>query len=138
MIGFKDLAFEDGVDIESWMPVVGFGSAWLAVKDNGMIVGVCKIRVMQASSLEFHPYISAKKCLQWQSIVKCMFRWFYENKKINKIISFIGVNHKTTYRAALRIGFKEEGLIEKSYLKNGKLLDQHIVGLTRERIGEII
>lgn len=134
----KRLAFEDGTDFNKWQPRIGENYLWLLVKQGGEIIAVCKMGIIQASMVDMHPYAMPGKCNKWKSIVKCILRWVYANKKINKVISFIGTNHITTYNLALKIGFNNEGLIKKSYLKDGKLHDQFIVGLTRNEIGAII
>jgi len=134
----KDLAFEDGVDLDKWRPIIGGSTVWLLVKDKGEVMAICKLGVIQVSMIDFHPYVMPGKCRRWKSIVKCLLIWIYSNKRINKVISFIGTNHTTTYNLALKTGFNDEGLIKKSYLKNGELHDQHIVGLTREQIGDLI
>ena len=134
----KNLAFEDGVNEDNWTPKIHSTSVWLLIKDEGSMVGLCNIRIVQATMIEIHPYAMPDKCRKWKGIVKSILSWIYDNKKINKVIALIGVNHKTTYKAALKIGFKKEGLIKESYLKDGKLHDQHLIGLTRREIGEII
>lgn len=132
------LAFEDGVNTDNWTPEISQGVLWLIIKEQLKSIAVCKIRIVQASMIEIHPYAIAEKCKKWKSIVLSILKWIYSNEKINKVIGLIGVNHELTYRLALKIGFKNEGLIKKSYLKNGELLDQHLIGLTRIEIGEII
>lgn len=134
----KDLAFEDGIDIEKWQPRVDLSCVWVVVLDRGEPIAICKMGIIQATMVDFHPYALPDKCRKWKSIVKCLLTWIYSNQRINKVISFIGTNHITTYKLALKLGFKNEGLIKKSYLKNGNLHDQHVVGLTREEIGRLI
>ncbi|MGB0945011.1 MAG: hypothetical protein ACPGUE_21595 [Marinomonas sp.] len=131
------IALEDGFNLNKWKLIDDKNIVWLTVKDETGIVAICKIRVLQASMIDIHPYALPNQCNKWKTIVKCLLRWVYSNKKINKVIAFIGINHKTTYILALKIGFNDEGLIKQSYLKDGKLHDQHVVGLTRKEIGDL-
>ena len=57
---------------------------------------------------------------------------FKHNSRVHKIIGIIPDISKETLRFSARIGMKREGVLKKSYLKNGKLHDQYIVSLNRE------
>lgn len=138
MLTVENIAVEDGISMKDWTPTITGKIVWLIVTDNDRVVGICKIGMIQLSMFDFHPYAIGKVCNKWQSIVKCFLKWIYENGKINKVIALIGVNHKTTYRMALKSGFKKEGLITKSYIKDGAVHDQYLMGLTRDEIGELI
>ena len=48
-----------------------------------------------------------------------------------KAISYTPSTNKKALFYALRLGFKKEGVLTQSFLKNGKLLDQTLVGLTK-------
>lgn len=48
-----------------------------------------------------------------------------------KAISYTPSTNKKALFYALRLGFKKEGVLTQSFLKNGELLDQTLVGLTK-------
>lgn len=48
-----------------------------------------------------------------------------------KAISYTPSTNKKALLYALRLGFKKEGVLTQSFLKNGELLDQTLVGLTK-------
>ena len=54
-----------------------------------------------------------------------------------KVIVFIPIINKNVKMFALRIGFKEEGLNRQSYIKNGDIIDQWLMGMTQKEIKEI-
>ena len=138
LLKVSHLAFEDGTNIDEWQPEINSNTVWAMVSEDDQNIAICKIRIVQNSMIEIHPYAIKEKAKKWKSIVMALLSWIYKNERINKVIALIGVNHDLTYRLSLKIGFKSEGLIKNSYLKNGQLLDQHLIGITRQEIGELI
>jgi RimJ/RimL family protein N-acetyltransferase len=66
-------------------------------------------------------------------------KWIYDNApKYVKITALIPVIHKNVKLFAKRIGFKEEGINRKSYLKDGKVIDQWLLGITRSELGDVL
>lgn len=55
----------------------------------------------------------------------------YLFSKYQKAISYTPSTNKKALFYALRLGFKKEGVLTQSFLKNGDLLDQTLVGLTK-------
>lgn len=55
----------------------------------------------------------------------------YLFSKYQKAISYTPSTNKKALFYALRLGFKKEGVLTQSFLKNGELLDQTLVGLTK-------
>lgn len=55
----------------------------------------------------------------------------YLFSKYQKAISYTPSTNKKSLFYALRLGFKKEGVLTQSFLKNGELLDQTLVGLTK-------
>ena len=50
----------------------------------------------------------------------------------DKLVASIPVTDKEVLRFAQRVGFQREGINKKSFRRDGELLDQYYVGLTRE------
>lgn len=50
----------------------------------------------------------------------------------DKLVAAIPFPDKQVLRFAQRLGFQREGVNKKSFRRNGELLDQYYVGLTRE------
>ena len=57
--------------------------------------------------------------------------WGMDNTRYQKIITYIPAFNKLAIRAAKRAGFEQEGLVKQSFLKNWKLYDQYLFGLTK-------
>lgn len=59
-----------------------------------------------------------------------MFDWLSRNTDYRKIITHVPVDNKRAYYAAIKAGFTEEGVITKSVMRKGKLIDQYLLGRT--------
>lgn len=128
---------EEGQDLESYK-VSLLGKYFLVLEDEKGEAGFCLIKPWGAYAVEIHPYALPKRCKKWKSIIKYTLKWIYDTKKIQKVLAFVGTSHSFTYKQALRLGFDDEGLIKKSYFKNGRLEDQHVIGISRDKIKEVI
>jgi hypothetical protein len=58
--------------------------------------------------------------------------WIWENTPIVKVISFVPSCNRPAILFALQAGLRKEGLIKKSFLKNGILYDEILVGISKE------
>lgn len=63
--------------------------------------------------------------------VKDGLAWGFENLKYSKYIGFTPVYNRPAVALAKRCGFKEEGRLTNSFLKNWELHDQIIFGLSK-------
>lgn len=55
----------------------------------------------------------------------------YLFSKYQKAISYTPSNNRKALIYAIGLGFKKEGILTQSFLKNGELLNQTLVGLTK-------
>ena len=59
-------------------------------------------------------------------------KWMFDNTPCLKLNSWVPVFNRPAAVFAKQCGFKKEGLSEKSFMKNGKLYNQILFGLTKE------
>ena len=65
--------------------------------------------------------------------VKEAIEWIFNNTQAVKVIGFIpSFNHRALKYAKL-CGFQQEGVVKKSYQKNGILYDQVVIGTGKEK-----
>jgi hypothetical protein len=57
--------------------------------------------------------------------------WVFKNTTCEKLITNVPTFNKPALAFALRFGFKREGLCTKSFRRDGKLYDQHLLGLEK-------
>lgn len=63
--------------------------------------------------------------------VKEGIKWCFDNTRFTKIIGFTPVYNRAALALAKRSGFKEEGRLKNSFLKNWELHDQIVFGLSK-------
>lgn len=64
---------------------------------------------------------------------KALISWVFENTPCEKLITFVPQGNSLAYHYARRCGLKLEGIVTKSYKKNGRLLDQRLLGVEKCR-----
>lgn len=131
-----DLFAED--DIKEFEPYAGYGVGWLIVTEDGDIIGFCKLVIRQVKTVEIHPYCMPDHRARCRELGKSILEWCYNNHTIEKVVGYIGVCHRSLYNTAKKIGFRDEGVNRKAYWKNGEMLDQWCVGITRKEIEAIL
>ena len=105
---------------------------FIGVYDNDILCGLYMLIPQNCVTVEVHtcllPLLRGKKAIQaGRLIIQYMF------DRYRKIISWIPVDNKKAELYSKLLGFKVEGISRESYLKNGKLQDMKLVGIT---IGE--
>ena len=105
---------------------------FMGVYDDNMLCGLYMLVPQNCATVEVHtcllPLLRGVKAIQaGQLIIQYMFEQY------KKIISWIPVDNKKAELYSRLLGFKIEGISRESYLKNGKLQDMKLVGIT---IGE--
>lgn len=57
--------------------------------------------------------------------------WIFDNTTCLKIITFVPETNHKAIKLAEKTGMKREGFINKSWLKNGELFGQYILGISK-------
>lgn len=60
-----------------------------------------------------------------------MVLWMFTNTSCRKLMTWVPVYNRLAYKFALRAGMVDEGLSKRSFLRNGVLFDQHLLGMER-------
>jgi RimJ/RimL family protein N-acetyltransferase len=125
-------AAEDGASLDPEFTESGREVWLLAIKDNEAI-GIVNTTLENGSTAWFHPYILKSNKQDYLLLINLFLKWFdqYFPVEIQKLNTYVPSYAKKAYEVVMRAGFKDEGLNRKSYLKNGKLWDRHLVGLIR-------
>lgn len=108
------------------------GLVWLLVGD-GEPAGVFLLHSHNLACWEVHtcllPRVWGAKARQATQLCRA---WMFENTPCQKLITNVPADNLLALRFAKRCGMTPEGVNHKSYLKNGELLDQHVLGLTKQ------
>jgi len=69
-----------------------------------------------------------------RAAAKMSLQWMINNTDARKIITYVPFNNAKARQFALRCGLSIEGINRASFLKNGVVYDQYLLGITRGEI----
>lgn len=130
---------EDGQTVAEYHPDVTC-VCWLRVEADGETVGLYSFNAHNSVTVEIHANIlpEFRAVCSRESGLEAL-RWIYENApEYKKIISQIPVIYENVKRFTLGFGFIVEGRNRASYLKNGALHDQWLLGVTRDEVKGVL
>ncbi len=130
-----ETATEDGHEPDSYFPDVN-SNCFIAAVEDKEVIGVFELRALNKVLLDVHPYIlpefRGKKALE---AGRKLLEWVYFNApQYAKLTGTVPTIYKNVKIYCNMLGFKEEGFNKSSFLKNGQILDQWYLGITREEI----
>ena len=127
---------EDGVTKEEQRFDV-YNEYWLQVIFNGESIGLYNLHYTNQSTLQAHAHILPEFRVRHSndSILK-IYEWVIDNCKEStvKFISEIPSIYPNVLRFCLSNGFTHEGVNRQSYLKNGRIHDVDLVGITKSEM----
>ena len=127
---------EDGHDRESWEPDTNDG--WLlSSDDDGQIIGAWCAERVNAITLQIHPMIlPSMRGVKAHQSAREFFLWVYDNTDAQKVICSIPYLYRNVKLFAMQCGMVKEGINRSSFLKNGIIHHQWLLGITRDEIKE--
>lgn len=118
--------FSEGMELSEIPKNIQFMGVYL----NNTLHGFYMFVPQNSVTVEVHtcllPSLRGKNAIQAGRLA---IAYIFSNYK--KIISYIPDGNKKAELYALLLGFKIEGINRESYLKNGKLIDMKLVGITK-------
>lgn len=130
---------EDGHDPMDYTPDV-YGEGWLLLQDEDEVYGVYRVHAMNSVTCEIHAQVIPKhRKVHSRETGLLALEWIYKNApQYQKVVCWVPDVYPNVRKFAESFGFKLEGTNRLSYLKNGVLCDQWLLGITRNEIGELI
>ena len=95
--------------------------------------GVIRIEPVNSICCQVHTALSPEIWGKGFEFVKNATAWGFQNTRYMKIITLVPEYNRLAISLCKKCGFKQEGIIEKSFLKNWKLYDQILFGLTKKQ-----
>lgn len=121
------LIAEDDADIKNCMPDV-INDVWLAIEHNGSLVGVCCIHSKNSVTAQAHIQILPQYRKEASLIAGAqILDWIKINTSFKLLLTEVPTIYPNVISYLKTFDFKESGLLEKSYKKNGKLVDLMIL-----------
>jgi len=131
---------EDGQNPDDFNPNCD-DDCWLLIDDRSELVGLYNLHASNSTTLMMHAQIMTDKRQEYSDRAGLeVWKWILNNcpnnyQKFNAMIPTIYPNVKNY---ADRMFMVLEGLNRKSYLKNGNICDQWMMGVTRDEIKEFL
>ena len=126
---------EDGQVKEDYSPKVD-AECWLEMKADDVLVGLYNLHSHNAITVQIHAHVlpeHRKKHSKATGIGS--LRWIYDNAPVyKKVVAQIPFCYENVKNFTMSMGFKLEGINRLSYQKNGDIIDQWQLGITRDEI----
>lgn len=128
-----DCITEDGV--EDYFPDV-VNEFWiLMVTESGEIAGAYLIHKVNAPTYEIHAFmIPEYRAVYGKLSSQVILKWCLEELDFSKLVANIPQKYKNVYHFTKNVGFKDEGFNRSSFMKDGKLMGQYRLGITKDEI----
>ena len=122
----------DDCSPNEFVPIINDEVLYLTEETNK---GIIKIEPMNGICCQVHIAVLLPSSLggeKTREFVQKVIAWGFENTRYIKAVAMIPEYNKFAIRLAEKVGFEKEGELKKSFLKNWKLYNQVIYGLTKE------
>ena len=108
---------------------------WVKMEVDDELIGVYWLQPLNRWTVNIHAQILAKyrEKHAFES-GKAILQWFLDNTDYLKIVGEIPDCYPDVIKFTQKFGFQIEGCNRQSVMKNGKLIDQTLLGITRAEI----
>lgn len=123
----------DETSLEDWEPRPDW--IYLGVF-NPELIGYFMLHIENDNMLSIHINIKKEHRKHGKEAALLFLDEFKNNfdECAQKLTCRIPVIYPEVFHFCLNLGFEDEGLCKRSIMKNGKLVDQHILGLQRAKL----
>lgn len=91
--------------------------------------GLFAINVLTIGMLEFHACVFEAYRGKSYPYIQEAIRYGFDTFEQRKLVCFIKMDNERALKAAIKNGFRVEGILRKSILIDGVLVDQYLLGL---------
>ena len=67
-------------------------------------------------------------------LAKLSLKWMFENTRCRKVVTHVPITNRPAYRLARAVGMCGEGTNRRSFMKDGAIINQHVLGITMEEL----
>ncbi len=123
----------------AFMPDVD-NEIYLGCVVDGALIGIYRLHWIGGVCLQGHAHI-LKEYRKEYSVKSCrdVMRWLIANvARCKKVVCFVPSVYDNVKQFLAVCGFKLEGTLRKSFVLNGQVHDQWIMGLTKDEMQELV
>ncbi len=116
---------------EDYMPPDNPAVIYLGVSDDGPVDGVFVLMPQNTATVEVHTCLT--KPLWGQAVEACIrgIQWIWENTGYQRIVTNVPVPNRLAAKLSTRSGMEMFGVNKASFLKDGRLYDQLMFGISK-------
>lgn len=102
------------------------------------IAGVYCLHSLNAWTMQIHAHVLPQFREEYAMATgRAILKWFLEHTEYLKVVAEIPTCFPDVLKFTKKFGFKEEGCNRQSLMKDGELVDQVWLGITRSEIEEL-
>lgn len=98
---------------------------------NESKTGIISIQQMNGITCQVHLAAVPEMVGHGKKMVKDALDWGFKNTQFTKVVGFVPDYNRLIKKIMVELGFKEEGRLKGSWLKNWKKYDQIIYGISK-------
>ena len=127
---------EDGQLCSEFEPEVN-AQCWLLMTSDDQHIGLYNLHAHNAVTVEIHAHVLPEyRAEHSRSTGASALKWLYDHHpEYQKVVAQIPCIYENVKKFTCSFGFQLEGVNRLSYLKNGEIIDQWLLGMTRDEIG---
>jgi hypothetical protein len=105
---------------------------YLAAKINNEIVGAFLTIKINPTDIELHSLLTKKAIKHSRELGNLCIDWAFSFKEVQRVTANIFQGLEKAKNYCLKLGFIYEGTKRHAFLKDGKMVDMYILGITRK------
>lgn len=131
---------EDGISAEEYVTPFDESQRYMMIMLDDMIIGVWSLYPVNSSTLNIHANILKDYREHGKDAGLLILEWFVNicPKQYQKLNAEIPVIYKDVYYFTKSFGFKDEGINRLSIKKNGIIVDQYRLGISKDEVVEFL
>lgn len=126
----------DGQTLENFEIEFNDHNMYLMIDVDGECIGTFNLHSHNINTMMVHISILKNHRKHGNMAGQLFYEWIIRecDQKFHKFITEVPVIYHRVYEYTKRFGFKDEGINRASLKKNGRYIDQRMVGITRDEI----
>ena len=127
---------EDGINSDEYETPFDANQRYMMVMLDETVIGVWNLYPVNTSTLNIHANILKDYREHGKEAAILILNWFVNDcpKQYQKLNAEIPIIYPEVYHFTKSFGFNDEGVNRLSIVKNGKLVNQYRLGITKDEV----
>jgi len=133
MLELWDFVAEDGVSKDRFDPEVN-SEVWLLAHDEDKIIGCFNFHALGVCTLQIHAQILPEYRKEYSEKAGRAALEFFYSTGYNRLFAEVPEIYPNVKRFCEKMGMTQESISYGSYMKNGEIINQHVMVILREAL----